>query len=473
MLSVFDLFKIGIGPSSSHTVGPMVAGKAFAGELAVLGLLPLVGRVSVDLFGSLALTGEGHGTIGAILGGLEGEEAATVDTAQLARRTVELQNNADLILICAQRIPFIYERDMLLHKGLFLPRHSNGMKLVAYASDGTEIYSRVYYSIGGGFIRTDADFASGSEEYPAPPYVYENAEELFAHCEREGKTVAQIVMVNESFWRSEAEVRRRAKAVMDAMRDSVERGCCTDGILPGGYNVRRRAPNLLRKVSALQAQGRRDLSLWPTLYAFAVAEENASGGRVVTAPTNGAAGVVPAVLTYYQNFYPHATEDGALDFLLTAGAIGLFYKLNASISGAEVGCQGEVGVACSMAAGAYCAVTGGSVKQVEVAAEIGMEHNLGLTCDPVGGLVQIPCIERNGVAAERAVNCAQLSRLEDGRQRVISLDAIIEVMYRTGLDLQSRYKETSLGGLAQAVAEALERKKQGGAGPSGKKEAVL
>lgn len=471
MLSVFDLFKIGIGPSSSHTVGPMVAGKAFAGELAVLGLLPLVGRVSVDLFGSLALTGEGHGTIGAILGGLEGEEAATVDTAQLARRTVELQNNADLILICAQRIPFIYERDMLLHKGLFLPRHSNGMKLVAYASDGTEIYSRVYYSIGGGFIRTDADFASGSEEYPAPPYVYENAEELFAHCEREGKTVAQIVMVNESFWRSEAEVRRRAKAVMDAMRDSVERGCCTDGILPGGYNVRRRAPNLLRKVSALQAQGRRDLSLWPTLYAFAVAEENASGGRVVTAPTNGAAGVVPAVLTYYQNFYPHATEDGALDFLLTAGAIGLFYKLNASISGAEVGCQGEVGVACSMAAGAYCAVTGGSVKQVEVAAEIGMEHNLGLTCDPVGGLVQIPCIERNGVAAERAVNCAQLSRLEDGRQRVISLDAIIEVMYRTGLDLQSRYKETSLGGLAQAVAEGLERKKQAGAGPLDKKKA--
>jgi len=473
MLSVFDLFKIGIGPSSSHTVGPMVAGKAFAGELAVLGLLPLTGRVTVDLFGSLALTGEGHGTTGAILGGLEGEEPATVDTAHLARRTAELKNNADLNLICARHIPFVYERDMRLHKGMFLPRHSNAMKLVAHTADGTELHSRVYYSIGGGFIRTDADFETGPEEYPAPPYVYDNAEELFAHCEREGRTVAQVVMINESFWHSEAEVRRRAQAVMDVMRDSVERGCYTDGILPGGYNVRRRAPNLLRKVSALQAQGRRDLSLWPTLYAFAVAEENASGGRVVTAPTNGAAGIVPAVLTYYQNFYPHATEEGALDFLLTAGAIGLFYKLNASISGAEVGCQGEVGVACSMAAGAYCAVTGGSVKQVEVAAEIGMEHNLGLTCDPVGGLVQIPCIERNGVAAERAVNCAQLSRLEDGRQRVISLDAIIEVMYRTGLDLQSRYKETSLGGLAQAVAEALERKKQGGTGPSDKKEAVL
>ncbi|MDY0258992.1 MAG: L-serine ammonia-lyase [Desulfovibrio sp.] len=461
MLSVFDLFKIGIGPSSSHTVGPMVAGKAFAGELALLGLLPCIGRVTIDLFGSLALTGEGHGTTGAILGGLEGEEPASVDTARLARRTAELQNNADLTLICAHTIPFDYARDMRLHKGMFLPRHSNAMRLTAHAADGTEVYTRTYYSIGGGFIRTDADFDAETETWPTPPYPYKTAGELFAICEREGKTVAQIVMTNESFWHTAAEVRRRAQAVMDVMRDSVERGCYTDGVLPGGYNVRRRAPNLLRKVSALQAQGRRDLSLWPTLYAFAVAEENASGGRVVTAPTNGAAGVVPAVLTYYQNFYPHATEEGALDFLLTAGAIGLFYKTNASISGAEVGCQGEVGVACSMAAGAYCAVTGGNVKQVEVAAEIGMEHNLGLTCDPVGGLVQIPCIERNGVAAERAVNCAQLSRLEDGRQRVISLDAIIEVMYRTGLDLQSRYKETSLGGLAQAVAEGLERKKQG------------
>lgn len=262
------------------------------------------------------------------------------------------------------------------------------------------------------------------------------------------------MLANEIFWRSEAEVAARMATIISTMRESVERGCCTDGVLPGGYKVRRRAPNLLRKVSALQATGRRDLSLWPMLYAFAVAEENASGGRVVTAPTNGAAGIIPAVLMYYTNFYPHATEPGERDFLLTAGAIGLFYKLNASISGAEVGCQGEVGVACSMAAGAYCAVTGGRVKQVEAAAEIGMEHNLGLTCDPVGGLVQIPCIERNGVAAERAVNCAQLSRLEDGRQRVVSLDKIIEVMYRTGTDLQARYKETSLGGLAQAIGEA-------------------
>lgn len=459
MLSIFDLFKIGIGPSSSHTVGPMVAGKAFAGEMGVLGLLPLVGRVKVELYGSLALTGDGHGTIGAVLAGLEGEEPQEVDTAHMAQRTAELMNNANLVLMCAQPVPFNYERDVLRHKGIFLPRHSNALVLTAFSADGSELYSKNYYSVGGGFIRTDEDFDRPRELYPEPPYPYAKAAELFEHCNRENKTIAQIVMGNEAFWRSESEVNTRATAIMDAMREAVERGCYTDGVLPGGYNVRRRAPNLLRKVSALQASGRRDLSLWPMLYAFAVAEENASGGRVVTAPTNGAAGIVPAVLMYYQNFYPHASEDGARDFLLTAGAIGLFYKLNASISGAEVGCQGEVGVACSMAAGAYCAVTGGSVKQVEVAAEIGMEHNLGLTCDPVGGLVQIPCIERNGVAAERAVNCAQLSRLEDGRQRVISLDEIIEVMYRTGLDLQSRYKETSLGGLAEAVANAMERKK--------------
>ncbi|WP_374288245.1 L-serine ammonia-lyase [Desulfovibrio desulfuricans] len=467
MLSVFDLFKIGIGPSSSHTVGPMVAGKAFAGELAVLGLLPLVGRVKIELFGSLALTGEGHGTLGALLAGLEGEEPQEVDIAQMARRTAELKNNADLVLMCAYAVPFNFQRDVCEHKGLFLPRHSNAMTLSVFTADDQPLYSKNYYSIGGGFIRTDDDFDRPRELYATPPYPYENATELFEICARENKTIAQIVMANEVFWRSESEVHDRVVAIMDAMREAVERGCYTDGVLPGGYNVRRRAPNLLRKVSALQAAGRRDLSLWPMLYAFAVAEENASGGRIVTAPTNGAAGIVPAVLLYYLNFYPHATDEGARDFLFTAGAIGLFYKLNASISGAEVGCQGEVGVACSMAAGAYCAVTGGNVKQVEVAAEIGMEHNLGLTCDPVGGLVQIPCIERNGVAAERAVNCAQLSRLEDGRQRVISLDEIIGVMYRTGLDLQSRYKETSLGGLAEAVAKVMERKKNAAVG-SGK-----
>lgn len=457
MLSVFDLFKIGIGPSSSHTVGPMLAGNAFAGELERRRLLERIARVQLDLYGSLALTGDGHGTTGAALSGLEGDQPGSVDPTHLARRTAELKNNAALMLAGARAVPFDYARDMRLHKGLFLPRHSNAMTLTAFDADGVALLARTYYSVGGGFIRTEEDFDVPAETRPAPPYPYETANELFAHCAREKKSIAQIVLANEEFWHSEAEVRRRMLTIIEVMRGSVERGCCTDGVLPGGYNVQRRAPNLLRKVSALQAAGRRDLSLWPMLYAFAVAEENASGGRIVTAPTNGAAGIVPAVLMYYLNFYPHATEEGAVDFLLTAGAIGLFYKCNASISGAEVGCQGEVGVACSMAAGAYCAVTGGNVKQVEVAAEIGMEHNLGLTCDPVGGLVQIPCIERNGVAAERAVNCAQLSRLEDGRQRVVSLDKIIEVMYRTGLDLQARYKETSLGGLAQAVGEAMHK----------------
>ena len=454
MLSVFDLFKIGIGPSSSHTVGPMLAGRAFAEELRARGPLQNTARIQIDLYGSLALTGEGHGTMGAVLSGLEGEEPHSADPARLAGRVGALRHDADLLLAGQRPVPFVYARDMLAHKGMFLPHHPNALTLTAFDANGASLLNRTYYSIGGGFIRTEENFDAPQEEYPTPPYPYATAGELFAICEREGKSIAEITLVNECFWRSEADVTARVAGIIATMRAAVERGCCTDGVLPGGYNVQRRAPNLLRKVSALQAAGRRDLSLWPMLYAFAVAEENASGGRIVTAPTSGAAGVVPAVLMYYTNFYPHATEQGQRDFLLTAGAIGLFYKLNASISGAEVGCQGEVGVACSMAAGAYCAVTGGSVKQVEAAAEIGMEHNLGLTCDPVGGLVQIPCIERNGVAAERAVNCAQLSRLEDGRQRVVSLDKIIEVMYHTGVDLQARYKETSLGGLAQAIGEA-------------------
>ena len=457
MLSIFDLFKIGIGPSSSHTVGPMVAGKAFADLLLEKELLPRVARVKTELYGSLALTGEGHGTIGAVLNGLEGASPETVEPVHLSTRTAQLAENADLLLAGRAKIAFTQKEDVILHKGIFLPRHSNALTITALDAAGTVLLAKTYYSICGGFIRSEEDFDSVEAEYPAPPYPYKTATELFDWCRRENTSIARIVLANEVFWHGEAEVERRIRAIVDAMREAVERGCCLDGILPGGYGVRRRAPQLLRKLSALMAAGRRELSLWPMVYAFAVAEENASGGRVVTAPTMGAAGVVPGVFMYYTNFYPSASEEGQRDFLLTAGAIGLFYKLNASISGAEVGCQGEVGVACSMAAGAYCAVTGGNVKQVEVAAEIGMEHNLGLTCDPVGGLVQIPCIERNGLAAERAVNCAQLSILEDGRQRVVPLDKVIDVMYRTGTDLQATYKETSLGGLAKAIGDAWQK----------------
>ena len=296
MLSVFDLFKIGIGPSSSHTVGPMLAGNAFAGELRAKGALPDAARIQLDLYGSLALTGEGHGTMGAALSGLEGEEPHSAEPARLAARISALKQNADLLLAGERPVPFVYARDMLAHKGMFLPRHSNALTITAFDAHGASLLSRTYYSIGGGFIRTEEDFDAAQEEYPTPPYPYATAGELFAICEREGKSIADIVLANECFWRSEADVNARMAGIIATMRDAVERGCCADGVLPGGYNVRRRAPNLLRKVSALQATGRRDLSLWPMLYAFAVAEENASGGRIVTAPTNGAAGVVPAVL---------------------------------------------------------------------------------------------------------------------------------------------------------------------------------
>ena len=454
MLSVFDIFKTGIGPSSSHTVGPMTAGKAFADLVESQGLVEATRRLKIELYGSLALTVEGHGAVAAVLNGLEGEEPQTVAHSHFVLRLEKLRENDDLRLAGHGRVPFDFARDMVLHKGLFLPRHPNALTLTSYDGAGNTLLSRTYYSIGGGFIRTEEDFDEPEKDCPEPPYPYQNAAELFSWCSREKKSIAQIVFANETSWRSGAEVEERIRAIARTMREAVERGCCMDGVLPGGLGVRRRAPQLLRKLSALMAAGRRDLTLWPMLYAFAVAEENASGGRVVTAPTMGAAGVVPGVLMYYTNFYPGASEEGQRDFLLTAGAIGLFYKQNASISGAEVGCQGEVGVACSMAAGAYCAVTGGSVKQVEVAAEIAMEHNLGLTCDPVGGLVQIPCIERNGLAAERAVNCAQLSLLEDAKERVVPLDKVIDVMYRTGVDLQATYKETSLGGLARVMGDA-------------------
>ncbi|AOX99347.1 L-serine ammonia-lyase [Jeongeupia sp. USM3] len=451
MLSVFDMFKIGIGPSSSHTVGPMVAARRFAGQLTTEGLAGRAGRIVVDLYGSLALTGKGHGTVEATLNGLEGRAPRTVDPAIIVPRARALmQPDATLMLDGRQPVPFDGRRDVVLHMHEFLPRHANGMRLSAFDDQGGLLAREVYYSVGGGFIVSDAEFGQAAATAADVPYPFASAAELMAHCQREGRTIADIVMANETSWRSEAEVRAGLFEIAAVMKDCIESGCRQEGDLPGGYGVKRRAPAIFRRMVSLQLAGRTDVMLWPMLYAIAVSEENANGGRIVTAPTNGAAGIIPSVLQYYRNFHPRAGDEGVVEFLLTAAAVGMLYKMNASISGAEVGCQGEVGVACSMASAAYCAVSGGNLAQVENAAEIAMEHHLGLTCDPVGGLVQIPCVERNGVAAEKAIKCAQLAILEDGQHKV-SLDQVIETMYRTGMDMQNKYKETSLGGLALTV----------------------
>ncbi|MBM5570668.1 MULTISPECIES: L-serine ammonia-lyase [Deefgea] len=448
MLSVFDLFKIGIGPSSSHTVGPMVAAKSFVDQLAEQ--LPLVSRVVVDLYGSLALTGEGHGTVGATLLGLEGNTPKEINPDLVPIRLAQLmQPDAKLRLSGVHDIAFSYSQDLQLHKHLFLKQHANGMRFRAFDFDGNELAKETYFSVGGGFVSTEAQLNLPVNEHVVP-FPFRTAADLLAHCRAENKTIAQIVLANELVIRSEAEVRIKLLEIANVMHQSIHHGCTREGELPGAYHVKRRAPAIFRKMVGMQLTGRADFMLWPMVYAFAVSEENASGGRIVTAPTNGAAGIVPAVLQYFRNFTPTASEAGIVDFLLTAAAIGMLYKMNASISGAEVGCQGEVGVACSMAAGAYCAVLGGTLEQVENAAEIGMEHHLGLTCDPVGGLVQIPCVERNGVAAEKAIKIAQLALLESGEHKV-SLDKVIETMYRTGMDMHNTYKETSLGGLALTV----------------------
>ncbi|RXZ45374.1 L-serine ammonia-lyase [Crenobacter cavernae] len=452
MISIFDLFSIGIGPSSSHTVGPMKAAHAFSAGLDSAGALPRVVRVAVGLYGSLALTGEGHGTVDALLLGLEGEEPQDVAPAHVPQRAGQIRADSRLVLDGKRPIAFDVAHDVVLNKHLFLPKHANGLTFAAYDAKGATLAEQTYYSVGGGFIVTDAEFGRTPPGEIAVPYPFKHAEDLLEYCRRDGKTIAQIVMANEAaLGRSADQVRERALAIARVMKECVEAGCRHDGLLPGGLHVRRRAPPLYRKLAAREEIGRGDIMLWPMLYAIAVNEENAAGGRVVTAPTNGAAGVVPSVLTYYRNFHPQAGEDGVVTFLLTAGAIGLLYKMNASISGAEVGCQGEVGVACSMAAGAYAAVLGGNLAQIENAAEIAMEHQLGMTCDPVGGLVQIPCIERNGVAAEQAIKVAQLALLEDGEHKV-SLDTVIRTMLQTGLDMKHSYKETSLGGLAITVS---------------------
>lgn len=451
-LSVFDLFTIGIGPSSSHTVGPMRAAGRFLGELHSRALLPEVGRLEIALYGSLALTGKGHATDRAVILGLLGEDPETVDPEAAQSLVEEVRARRRLRLGGGPQIAFEEPRDLLFLQGQSLPRHPNGMRFRALTKDGETLLEEIYYSTGGGFVLSEEEAAAPSADRSnvVLPHPFSSAAELLERAAGQGLRIAELVLENETVWRSPAEVASGLGRIWKAMEASIERGCRAEGILPGGLGVRRRAPGLYAELTRRPEAGLKDqLTVldWINLYALAVNEENAAGGRVVTAPTNGAAGIIPAVLAYYVRFVPGASERGVVDFLLTAGAIGMLYKENASIAAAEVGCQGEVGVACSMAAGGLCAVLGGSNAQIENAAEIGMEHNLGLTCDPIGGLVQIPCIERNTMGAVKAINAARLALRGDGIHHV-SLDKVIETMRQTGRDMSDKYKETSLGGLA-------------------------
>jgi iron-sulfur-dependent L-serine dehydratase single chain form len=464
-ISVFDLFKVGIGPSSSHTVGPMKAAGMFARGLRDDGVLPQVATVRVALYGSLGLTGPGHGSDKAVLLGLEGEEPATVDVDAVPARLEAIKQRGSVRLLGEHEIPFTIGQHLEFNRRKKLGFHPNGMRFTACGGDGAVIRERAYYSVGGGFV-ADQDQAAGPAEVPAEgttadqphgpvlPYPFTTAEELLAHARASGLPVSGIMLANEqALGRTADQVRADLADLWQVMQACVERGCRTDGMLPGGLQVPRRAPRLFRQLTC-ERNGDDPLRAmdWVTLYALAVNEENAAGGRVVTAPTNGAAGIIPAVLHYYDRFVPGASADGVARFLLTAAAIGTLFKENASISGAEVGCQGEVGSACSMAAGALAEVLGGTPAQVENAAEIGIEHNLGLTCDPVGGLVQVPCIERNAVASVTAINAARMALRGDG-SHFVSLDKAIATMRATGRDMLDKYKETSRGGLAVNVIE--------------------
>ncbi|MFF3329856.1 L-serine ammonia-lyase [Streptomyces sp. NPDC002888] len=452
-ISVFDLFSIGIGPSSSHTVGPMRAARMFARRLRNEGLVDSVASVRSELYGSLGATGHGHGTPKAVLLGLEGDSPRTVDVETADERVEEIKASGRLRLLGEREIPFSFDDDMVLHRRKALPYHANGMTLWAYDAQGGELLSKTYYSVGGGFVVDEE--AVGADRIKlddtALKYPFRTGDELLRLTQETGLSISSLMLENERAWRTEGEIRAGLLEIWRVMRECVSRGMSREGILPGGLRVRRRAAMTARQLRA-EGDPLAHSMEWITLYAMAVNEENAAGGRVVTAPTNGAAGIIPAVLHYYINFIPGADEDGVVRFLLAAGAIGMLFKENASISGAEVGCQGEVGSACSMAAGALAEVLGGSPEQVENAAEIGMEHNLGLTCDPVGGLVQIPCIERNGMAAVKAVTAARMAMRGDGSHKV-SLDKVIKTMKDTGADMSVKYKETARGGLAVNIIE--------------------
>jgi len=452
-ISVFDLFKIGIGPSSSHTVGPMRAAGMFARELSTV---PGSRRLRVELFGSLGATGKGHGSDKAVILGLLGEEPETVSVEAIAGILQEVKERGRLRLPGGSEVNFDPAADLVFHRRKSLPLHANGMRFTALDAAGDVLAAREYYSVGGGFVLNARDAAGPRivADQTRQPHPFSSAAELLTRCADTGLSISGLMLENETAWRSAADTRAGLLRIWQVMQDCVRRGCETEGVLPGGMKVKRRAARLYRQL--LGETELHDMPLgsmdWVNLFALAVNEENAAGGRVVTAPTNGAAGIVPAVLHYYWKFSPGHSEDGVVRFLLTAGAIGILYKENASISGAEVGCQGEVGAACSMAAGALTEVLGGTPEQVENAAEIAMEHNLGLTCDPVGGLVQVPCIERNAMGAVKAINASRMALRGDGRH-FVSLDKVIKTMRDTGADMKTKYKETARGGLAVNVIE--------------------
>jgi len=456
-ISVFDIFKIGIGPSSSHTVGPMRAAMLFAGKLEQQGIIDKVDRLKVELFGSLGATGKGHGTDKAVLLGLEGEAPDVIDTAIIPQRLAGIREAGAIQLLRRYPLRFDEKADLLFQRRV-LPYHSNGMRFTVFDATGSELLQTDYYSVGGGFVVTGAAAAEGklSHDDTRLPYPFTTGAELLKLCAAHDKPISALMMSNETAWLGEDQIRQNLLNIWRVMQACVERGMREEGVLPGGMKVKRRAANLYRQLIGeipRQTPGVPVGTLdWVNLFALAVSEENAAGGRVVTAPTNGAAGIIPAVLHYYWRFCEGANEDGVIRFLLTAAAIAILYKENASLSGAEVGCQGEVGVACSMAAGALAEVLGGTPEQVENAAEIGMEHNLGLTCDPVGGLVQVPCIERNAMGAVKAINAARIALRGDGTH-FVSLDKVIKTMRETGADMKTKYKETSRGGLAVNLIE--------------------
>jgi len=455
-ISVFDLFKVGIGPSSSHTVGPMRAAGLFARSLQKDGLLDQTASVKAELYGSLGATGKGHGSDIGIMLGLMGHAPDTVEVDAVPGLIKRARAQETISLLGRQPITFREKEHLLLYRREAMAEHPNGMQFSAFDAAGALLRQAKYLSVGGGFVVTvGARNEKVLTAYRELPYPFTSGDQLLAMCRQQGLSISQLMWANERTWRSEEDIRRQLLGLWRVMRECVQRGLTHEGTLPGPFKVPRRAPVLAAQLRARAEQALSDpLSVldWVNVYAFAVNEENAAGGRVVTAPTNGAAGIIPAVLHYYDRFIAGASDEGVIGFLLTAAAIGILYKLNASISGAEVGCQGEVGVACSMAAAGLAAVMGGSPEQIENAAEIGMEHNLGLTCDPIGGLVQVPCIERNAMGAVKAINAARMALQGDG-QHVVSLDKVIKTMRETGADMKTKYKETSRGGLAVNIVE--------------------